>query len=220
MYQADTISAIATAVGSSGIGIIRMSGKDAIRIADEIFVPKNGSHVSAAESHRALYGSVMDEGGRVIDEVLCLVMRTPHSYTKEDVVELQCHGGSLPLREILLRTWGCGARPAEPGEFTKRAFLNGRIDLIQAEAVMDIIKSRSEASLKMAVRQQDGQLSKKIKGLRRNLLDIVVNLEAVIDYPEEDIEEITFNTVSEGMEKVKQELEYLLKHAHTGKILR
>ena len=92
MYQADTISAIATAVGSSGIGIIRMSGKDAIRIADEIFVPKNGSHVSAAESHRALYGSVMDEGGRVIDEALCLVMRTPHSYTKEDVVELQCHG--------------------------------------------------------------------------------------------------------------------------------
>ena len=140
--------------------------------------------------------------------------------TAEDVVEIQSHGGLQSLKTILGLTYKMGARPAEPGEFTKRAFLNGRIDLIQAEAVMDIIKSRSEASLKMAVRQQDGQLSKKIKGLRRNLLDIVVNLEAVIDYPEEDIEEITFNTVSEGMEKVKQELEYLLKHAHTGKILR
>ena len=170
--------------------------------------------------HLLVYGHVVDEENSKIDEVLAVYMQGPHSYTAEDVVEIQSHGGLQSLKTILGLTYKMGARPAEPGEFTKRAFLNGRIDLIQAEAVMDIIKSRSEASLKMAVRQQDGQLSKKIKGLRRNLLDIVVNLEAVIDYPEEDIEEITFNTVSEGMERVKQELEYLLKHAHTGKILR
>ena len=187
--------------------------------------------------HLLVYGHVVDEENSKIDEVLAVYMQGPHSYTAEDVVEIQSHGGLQSLKTILGLTYKMGARPAEPGEFTKRAFLNGRIDLIQAEAVMDIIKSRSEASLKMAVRQQDGQLSKKIKGLRRSRVvapDIVfgvlqhhghgvrarIHLEAVIDYPEEDIEEITFNTVSEGMERVKQELEYLLKHAHTGKILR
>lgn len=179
-----------------------------------------GKKLTEHTPHLLVYGHVVDEENSKIDEVLAVYMQGPHSYTAEDVVEIQSHGGLQSLKTILGLTYKMGARPAEPGEFTKRAFLNGRIDLIQAEAVMDIIKSRSEASLKMAVRQQDGQLSKKIKGLRRNLLDIVVNLEAVIDYPEEDIEEITFNTVSEGMERVKQELEYLLKHAHTGKILR
>ena len=220
MYQADTISAIATAVGSSGIGIIRMSGKDAIRIADEIFVPKNGSHVSAAESHRALYGSVMDEGGRVIDEVLCLVMRTPHSYTKEDVVELQCHGGSLPLREILLRTWGCGARPAEPGEFTKRAFLNGRIDLTQAQAVMDVIGARTRDSLTMAAGHLTGHFSSQIHQARQLILEMIAHLEASIDFPEDDIDDIVIDEVRERISELHARLENMLQTAHAGRILR
>ena len=216
----ETISAVITALGEGAVGIIRISGTEAAAIGYKLFRSASGKRLTEHTPHLLVYGHVVDEENSKIDEVLAVYMQGPHSYTAEDVVEIQSHGGLQSLKTILGLTYKMGARPAEPGEFTKRAFLNGRIDLIQAEAVMDIIKSRSEASLKMAVRQQDGQLSKKIKGLRRNLLDIVVNLEAVIDYPEEDIEEITFNTVSEGMEKVKQELEYLLKHAHTGKILR
>ena len=209
----ETISAVITALGEGAVGIIRISGTEAAAIGDKLFRSASGKRLTEHTPHLLVYGHVVDEENSKIDEVLAVYMQGPHSYTAEDVVEIQSHGGLQSLKTILGLTYKMGARPAEPGEFTKRAFLNGRIDLIQAEAVMDIIKSRSEASLKMAVRQQDGQLSKKIKGLRRNLLDIVVN-------PEEDIEEITFNTVSEGMEKVKQELEYLLKHAHTGKILR
>lgn len=216
----ETISAVITALGEGAVGIVRISGSKAAAIGDKLFQAVSGKRLTEHTPHLLVYGHVVDEENNKIDEVLAVYMQGPHSYTAEDVVEIQSHGGLQSLKTILGLTYKMGARPAEPGEFTKRAFLNGRIDLVQAEAVMDIIKSRSEASLKMAVRQQDGQLSKKIKGLRRNLLDIVVNLEAVIDYPEEDIEEITFNTVREGMEKVKQELEYLLQHAHTGKILR
>ena len=179
-----------------------------------------------AEEAGLLHGILAEDEGRIVQHQLLGQGKLRAAVPADDLHPLHLAGNGdhaealLPFFLEQDAEYKMGARPAEPGEFTKRAFLNGRIDLIQAEAVMDIIKSRSEASLKMAVRQQDGQLSKKIKGLRRNLLDIVVNLEAVIDYPEEDIEEITFNTVSEGMERVKQELEYLLKHAHTGKILR
>ena len=180
----ETISAVITALGEGAVGIIRISGTEAAAIGDKLFRSASGKRLTEHTPHLLVYGHVVDEENSKIDEVLAVYMQGPHSYTAEDVVEIQSHGG------------------------------------LQSLKTMDIIKSRSEASLKMAVRQQDGQLSKKIKGLRRNLLDIVVNLEAVIDYPEEDIEEITFNTVSEGMERVKQELEYLLKHAHTGKILR
>ncbi|MCD8359664.1 MAG: tRNA uridine-5-carboxymethylaminomethyl(34) synthesis GTPase MnmE [Acidaminococcaceae bacterium] len=216
----DTISAVITALGEGAVGIVRISGNEAAAIGDKMFQSVSGKKLTEHASHLLVYGHVVDEANDKIDEVLAVYMRGPHSYTAEDVVEIQSHGGLQSLKTILGLTYNLGARPGEPGEFTKRDFLNGRIDLIQAEAVMDIIKSRSEAFLKMAVHQQDGQLSKKIKGLRRNLLDLVVNLEAVIDYPEDDIEEITFYTVSEGMEKVKQELEYLLQHVHTGKILR
>ena len=187
----DTISAVITALGEGAVGIVRISGNEAAAIGDKMFQSVSGKKLTEHASHLLVYGHVVDEANNKIDEVLAVYMRGPRSYTAEDVVEIQSHGGLQSLKTILGLTYKLGARPAEPGEFTKRAFLNGRIDLIQAEAVMDIIKSRSEASLKMAVRQQDGQLSKKIKGLRRNLLDIVVNLEAVIDYPEDDIEEIT-----------------------------
>lgn len=216
----ETISAVITALGEGAVGIVRISGAAAAAIGDSLFKTASGKKLTEYPSHTLAYGHVVDEDDNKIDEVMAVYMQGPRSYTAEDVVELQSHGGLQSLKTILGLTYKMGARPAEPGEFTKRAFLNGRIDLVQAEAVMDIIKSRSEASLKMAVRQQEGQLSKKIKGLRRSLLDIVVNLEAVIDYPEDDIEEITFNKITEGMEKVKRELDHLLLHAHTGKILR
>ncbi|MBR1976522.1 MAG: tRNA uridine-5-carboxymethylaminomethyl(34) synthesis GTPase MnmE, partial [Phascolarctobacterium sp.] len=160
------------------------------------------------------------EEDSLIDEVLAVYMKAPRSYTAEDVVEIQCHGGVQSLKKILELSYKEGARPAEPGEFTKRAFLNGRIDLTQAEAVMDIIKSRSEASLKLAVRQQNGQLAKALRSLRTDLVDIIVNLEAVIDYPEEDIEDVTFGKVQESISTSCEKIENLLAHAHTGKILR
>ncbi|MBR6636634.1 MAG: tRNA uridine-5-carboxymethylaminomethyl(34) synthesis GTPase MnmE, partial [Phascolarctobacterium sp.] len=166
-----------------------------------------------------VYGHVYEEDS-LIDEVLAVYMKAPRSYTAEDVVEIQCHGGVQSLKKILELSYKEGARPAEPGEFTKRAFLNGRIDLTQAEAVMDIIKSRSEASLKLAVRQQNGQLAKALRSLRTDLVDIIVNLEAVIDYPEEDIEDVTFGKVQESISTSCEKIENLLAHAHTGKILR
>jgi len=163
---------------------------------------------------------IKDKNGTDIDEVLTVYMKAPRSYTAEDVVEIQCHGGMQSLRHILRLTYTCGARPAEPGEFTKRAFLNGRIDLIQAEAVMDIINSKSSAALKIAVQQQEGFLSGKLKGIRKELKDVIVHLEAVIDYPEEDIEDVTYNEVTEAIRKAEKETENLLKGAHTGKILK
>lgn len=215
-----TISAVITALGEGAVGIVRLSGSAAAAIGNQLFQAASGKLLTEHPAHTLVYGHAVDTEHNKIDEVLAVYMPAPHSYTAEDVVELQSHGGLQSLQTILALTYQLGARPAEPGEFTKRAFLNGRIDLAQAEAVMDIIKARSAAALKMAVRQQEGQLSQKVKGLRRSLLDIVVNLEAVIDYPEEDIEEVTFNTVSEAMEKVRAELAELLRHAHTGKIIR
>ena len=220
MQQADTISAIATAAGESGIGIIRMSGSQAIAIADRLFQGAGGKRAAAAPSHQALYGQVVDEAGRTLDEVLCLVMRNPHSYTREDVVELQCHGGSLPLQEILALTYRLGARPAEPGEFTKRAFLNGRLDLTQAQAVMDIIQSKTQASLHMAAGHLTGRFSGKIKGARHNILELIAHLEAAIDFPEDDIDDVVMHDVARQVDDLRSQLADMLRTAHTGRILR
>ena len=220
MQQADTISAIATAVGESGIGIIRMSGCDAVAIADQLFCAAGGQRVADSPSHRALYGRVVDEAGQTLDEVLCLVMRCPHSYTKEDVVELQCHGGNMPLQEILALTHRLGARPAEPGEFTKRAFLNGRLDLTQAQAVMDIIQSKTQASLHMAAGHLTGRFSASIKAARHHILELIAHLEAAIDFPEDDIDDIVLSDVVEQVTALRSQLAEMLRTAHTGRILR
>lgn len=216
----DTISAVATALGEGSIGIVRISGPQALAVGEALFCAASGRHLGAYSANTLVYGHVYDADGSLVDEVLAVYMRAPRSYTAEDVVEIQCHGGVQPLQKILQLTFGAGARPAEAGEFTKRAFLNGRIDLTQAEAVMDIIRSRSEASLKLAVRQQQGQLAKELRGLRQQLVDVVVNLEAVIDYPEEDIEDVTYARVQESIDSAVSRIEGLLAHAHTGKILR
>lgn len=216
----DTISAVITALGEGAVGIVRISGADALATAEKIFKSRSGKKLSEYQHHTLVYGHVTDADGTMVDEVLCVYMQAPHSYTAEDVVEIQSHGGIQSLKKILVLTYQNGARPAEAGEFTKRAFLNGRIDLTQAEAVMDIIRSRSEASLKLAVRQQNGQLAQELRKLRSKMLDVVINLEAVIDYPEEDIEDVTFDTVAGSIANTAAGIENLLAHAHTGKILR
>ena len=217
--QEETISAVITALGEGAVGIVRISGENALAVGEKMFRAASGKKLAEYAPNTLVYGNVYEEDS-LIDEVLAVYMKAPRSYTAEDVVEIQCHGGVQSLKKILELSYKEGARPAEPGEFTKRAFLNGRIDLTQAEAVMDIIKSRSEASLKLAVRQQNGQLAKALRSLRTDLVDIIVNLEAVIDYPEEDIEDVTFGKVQESISTSCEKIENLLAHAHTGKILR
>ncbi|MBQ7883634.1 MAG: tRNA uridine-5-carboxymethylaminomethyl(34) synthesis GTPase MnmE [Phascolarctobacterium sp.] len=217
--QEETISAVITALGEGAVGIVRISGEKALAVGERMFRAASGKKLADYAPNTLVYGHIYEDDS-LIDEVLAVFMKAPRSYTAEDVVEIQCHGGIQSLRKILELSYKEGARPAEAGEFTKRAFLNGRIDLTQAEAVMDIIRSRSEASLKLAVRQQNGQLAKALRSLRKDLVDIVVNLEAVIDYPEEDIEDVTFTKVQESISNSCAKIQHLLAHAHTGKILR
>lgn len=217
--QEETISAVITALGEGAVGIVRISGEKALAVGERMFRAASGKKLADYAPNTLVYGHIYEDDS-LIDEVLAVFMKAPRSYTAEDVVEIQCHGGIQSLRKILELSYKEGARPAEAGEFTKRAFLNGRIDLTQAEAVMDIIRSRSEASLKLAVRQQNGQLAKALRSLRKDLVDIVVNLEAVIDYPEEDIEDVTFTKVQESIVNSCVKIQHLLAHAHTGKILR
>ena len=216
----ETISAVITALGEGAVGIVRISGEQALAVGETLFKAASGKKLAEYKPNTMVYGHVYDQDGSLVDEVLAVFMQGPRSYTAEDVVEIQCHGGLQSLKKILQLTYAAGARPAEAGEFTKRAFLNGRIDLTQAEAVMDIIRSRSEASLKLAARQQQGQLAKELRGLRSALVDVVVNLEAVIDYPEEDIEDVTYGRVQESIAFCNGAIDSLLAHAHTGKILR
>lgn len=221
MFQDDTISAVATAIGEGGIGIIRMSGPDSISIADQLFVGTSGLTAAKAASHHVYYGSIADpESGQKIDEVLLIVMKEPRSYTRENVVEIHCHGGPVPLRRILELTLRFGARLAEPGEFTKRAFLNGRLDLAQAEAVIDIIRSKTDASLKLAVNHLSGHLSEVVRNIRDKALEMIAHLEAAIDFPEDDIEEVTSQQVDEQLIPLMAQLDQLLATAQTGRILR
>ena len=184
----DTISAIATALGVGAVGIIRVSGPESLRLVNRIFRAKEP--LSSSRPRYLQYGHIHDGKGVDVDEVLAVYMPGPHSYTGEDVVEIQCHGGREALKEILRLTFSEGARPAEPGEFTKRAFLNGRLDLTEAEAVMDIINAKSRRALVAAGRGHKGALSRSIREIRGRLRDLVVHLEAIIDYPEDDIEAI------------------------------
>lgn len=214
----ETISAIATALGEGAVGIIRVSGPKALALANTIF--KGTQALSKEEARHLTYGHIVDEEGSTVDEVLGVFMPGPHSYTGEDVVEIQCHGGVEALKSILALTYRVGARPAEPGEFTKRAFLNGRLDLSEAEAVMDIIRARSTEALSVAVRAQKGQLSREVSKIRNGLKELIVHLEATIDYPEDDIEAVTYGKVEQGITTALGAIDELLAHAHTGRIMR
>lgn len=216
-----TIAAISTSTMSSGgISIVRMSGKDAIETADKIFVSKNGKKLSEASSHTVHYGNIVDEDGNIIDEVLVIVMRAPNTYTREDVVEIDCHGGILVTRKVLEAAIKAGAKPAEPGEFTKRAFLNGRIDLSQAEAVIDVINSKNEYALKSSVSQLDGKLSAKIKEIREVILNHVAYIEAALDDPEHISLDNYVNNIERDVDNCVDNVYKLLKTSDNGRIMR
>ena len=219
MFIDDTIAAIATAPGEGGIGIIRLSGIDALEIANSMFRPFYRNSVEDYANRTLIYGNIVD-GEDVIDEVLLAYMKGPHSYTAEDVVEINCHGGFISVKKILELALKKGARMAGPGEFTKRAFLNGRIDLSQAEAVIDIINAKTDKSHEIAQEQLEGSLSKKIRALRDKITEVLAQVEVAIDYPEEDIEFITYKELIEKTEYIQSEVIKMYKTADTGKILR
>lgn len=211
----DTIAAIATALGEGGIGIVRISGEDALPILQKIFRGRK------TEDKVLTYGHVYDNfTGDCIDEVMAVYMKGPHSYTAENVVEIQCHGSIVSLRKILSLVLRNGARLAEPGEFTKRAFLNGRLDLSQAEAVIDLIRAKSDASFDVALGQLEGKLGNVVREIRANLLDLLVNITVNIDYPDEDIEELTYENLLSGLVQTKDQISSLLSTADTGRMIR
>lgn len=213
----ETIAAIATPFGEGGIGIIRMSGEESLKIVKDIFVPASGKPLT---NRMLTYGHVYDDEKNVIDEVMAVFMKAPKTYTREDVVEINCHGGVVPVQKILSLILSKGARLAEPGEFTKRAFLNGRLDLTQAEAVIDLISAKAEKTFDVAMKQLEGAVSEKIRECREALTDILVNLTVNIDYPDEDIEEITYKELAHDLETVLSEIKLLLAGFDTGRILK
>ena len=215
----DVIAAISTPIGTGGSGIVRMSGAGCIALADSIFIGKK--KLTEKATHTLSYGKITDgAGGEIIDEVLVSVMKAPHTYTKEDIVEINCHGGSLVTRRVLEAVLKTGARIAQPGEFTKRSFLNGRIDLTQAEAVIDLIESKTELSRQAAVNQLEGRLKTAVREMREEILDMIASIEAVIDYPDYDVEEETYGTMEQGAKKLLARMEKLLEGADRGKIIR
>lgn len=215
-----TIAAISTSTMSNGgISIVRLSGVDAVDIADKVFAAKNNRKLCMADSHTIHYGVIKD-GDEVIDEVLVSVMRAPNTYTREDVIEINCHGGILVTRKVLDTVFKYGARPAEPGEFTKRAFLNGRIDLSQAEAVIDIINARNDYALKSSVSQLGGKLSEKIKEIREIILDNVAFIESSLDDPEHyDIND-NVDKMCKDVDNCVENVDKLLKTSDNGRILK
>ena len=221
MFLDDTIAAIATAPGIGGIGIIRVSGPESCDVVNRIFHSKQSIPLGERQTRTIHYGHIVHpKTGKILDEVIVVLMKGPHSYTAEDVVEIQCHGGFVSVREILKVLLSEGVRQAEEGEFTKRAFLNGRIDLTQAEAIIDIIDAKTEQSLEVAVNQLDGTLSKYIRSLRDELIAMIAHLEVTIDYPEEDIEEVSAQEVRTGLEPILEKMDTLLATAQRGKLLR
>ena len=221
--KTDTIAAIATAMTNSGIGIIRISGEDAFTVIDRIYQSKNGKKkLSEEKSHTVHYGYIVDDTkeNKIIDEVMVLIMRAPNTYTREDTVEIDCHGGVLVMQKILDTVVCHGARPAEPGEFTKRAFLNGRIDLTQAESVMDVISSKNEFALKSSISQLQGSLQKEIKELREKIIYEIAFIESALDDPEHINIDGYGQKLKTVAEECKERIEHLLDTADNGKILK
>jgi len=238
----DTIAAIATPVGESGIGIVRLSGKDALSITDKIFLSKDNQKPSSFKTYTMHYGWIVDHrvssvmwhvsnennaghktqdtGHRIIDEVVLTIMRSPRSFTKEDVVEINCHGGIVAMRAILDLVLANGARLANPGEFTKRAFLNGRIDLAQAEAVLDIIRAKTDSALCMGMQQLKGGLSNRINAVAKALLDVLALMESNIDFPDEEIGQADLKKIRQILGGLDNQLKDILDNARQGRVLR
>ena len=220
MYKEDTIAAVATPAGEGGVGIVRVSGPEAERIATAIFA-RSGGRNGKLRSHTLHYGAIREpKSGELIDEALLVVMRKPHSYTGEDVVEVHCHGGPFVVRRVLGLVLSCGARHAEPGEFTKRAFLNGRLDLAQAEAVLDLIRARTDKGMRLALDQAQGGLSKWVGALREELLDILVQIEATIDFPEEEIDLLGREQLTSKIGSLRKKIAGLIASYEWGRLFR
>ncbi len=217
--EKDTIAAISTPLGEGAIAIVRLSGEEAVGIANQLFY---GKDLTQVDSHTIHYGKIIDPTtNQVIEEVMVSILKAPKTFTREDVVEINCHGGLASVNRLLELTLQMGARLAEPGEFTKRAFLNGRIDLSQAEAVMDLIRAKTDKAMDVAIKQLDGKLSKLIHKLRQELIETVAHVEVNIDYPEyDDVEEMSHELMQTKTTHVQQEIERLLQMAKQGKILR
>jgi tRNA modification GTPase len=221
LKEFDTIAAVATSLGEGGIAIIRVSGSNALQIVSKIFKGKNDKDIKDIKSYTMRYGFIYDiEKNEVVDEVIVSFMKGPKSFTAEDTIEINCHGGIVATNRVLEEVIKAGARIAEPGEFTKRAFLNGRIDLSQAEAVIDIIRAKTELSMKSALAQAEGRISKEIKVIRHQLLGIIAHIEATVDFPEEDLEETTSDITSIQLKNVLGEVAKLIASAGEGKIIR
>jgi tRNA modification GTPase len=217
---ADTIAAISTAFGEAAISVLRISGPDAINIASRIFTGTGATPASALEPRKAHFGRIVDDLGRTVDSVLLTIFRAPYSYTGEDLAEISCHGGILVTRRIYELLLASGARAAEPGEFTQRAFLNGKMDLTQAEAVMDLIHAQSDLALQAATQQLSGRLGSAAEKIREDMISLLAHLEAHIDFPEEDIDPDTGKAFVGRMESLQSQLRSLLDTAEHGRILR
>ena len=220
--EMDTIAAISTPMGEGAIAVVRLSGSDAISIAGRLFKSVSGKLIEDVATHTIHYGHLIDpKSGQVVEEVMLTVMKGPKTFTKEDVVEVNCHGGMVSVHRVLQLVLNHGARLAEPGEFTKRAFLNGRIDLSQAEAVMDLIRAKTDRAMNVALGQMEGRLSRLIRKLRQEILETLAHVEVNIDYPEyDDVEEMTHKMLLEKATYVRDELQKLLETSQQGKILR
>ncbi len=218
--QLDTITSISTPMGEGAIGIVRLSGLDAVEIADKLY--KGRKQLKDVPTHTINYGHIIDpKTQEVVEEVMVSVLRAPRTFTREDIVEINCHGGILTINRVLELTMTYGARMAEPGEYTKRAFLNGRIDLSQAEAVMDFIRSKTDRASKVAMNQIEGRLSDLIKKQRQSILEVLAQVEVNIDYPEyDDVEEATSELLLERAQEIKNEIQKLLDTGVQGKIMR
>jgi len=221
MNTDDTIAAISTSIGHSGIGIVRISGSNAIRVVDNLFLSQMKKKLKHTPSHRIIYGRIVEPVSReVIDEVLVSVMKAPGTYTREDIIEINCHGGAVAVRRVLELVLKSGARLAGPGEFTQRAFLNDRIDLAQAEAVLDVISALTDESRKTAIRQLSGNLSKKIEEIREKLIDLTALVESYIDFPEDDIEPLSVKEMGGKAQVIQRALQNLINSSKYGLILR
>ena len=224
MKEFDTICAIATPIGEGGISIIRISGNNALDIASNIFRPKNNQDIKNMKTYTMRYGNILNrENNEIVDDVILSYMKGPYSYTGENVVEVNCHGGVVATNRVLNEIVKSGARLAEPGEFTKRAFLNGKLDLSQAEAVIDIIRAKTELSMKSAIMQSKGSLSKEIGELRKYLLNVLALIEYAVDFTEDDediIDDNLLSQIKDGINKTIERIKKLLKNADEGKIIR
>ncbi len=220
MINNDTICAIGTRTGESAIGIVRLSGNDAIKISEKIFISNNGKPIKEMASYTMAYGYVIDERKEIVDQVIISVMKSPKSYTREDIVEINCHGGIIATKKVMNLCISNGARLSDPGEFTRRAFINGRIDLTQAEAVIEIIRAKTEQSLKIAANNIKGNIKNKLENQRKELLEILIELEASIDFIEEDLEIAPYEDLEKRVQIVYKEIKELVNDEKKGELVK